>query len=223
MVEESTPEELEPLFDYRRVQPVDFVYLDDDDVLDSPPIFAPKRKRIPSPTVEKEGEDCKFVDFVDEKEKDEEDWLPPPPKMPVSRAGFEEDPTIKELRLKKQELASFAQSAEDVMRAVEESARKEISKLGRSALEPEGDQPSKVTGEREKIVITIQDKDEQKKFCVFKDDRFERLFKMYAEKTKSDIESLVFCFDGDKVNPSSSPKSLELEDEDIIEVHHKSR
>lgn len=48
--------------------------------------------------MEKEGEDCKIVDFVDEKEKDEEDWLPPPPKMPVSRAGFEEDPTIKELR-----------------------------------------------------------------------------------------------------------------------------
>lgn len=46
---------------------------------------------------------------------------------------------------------------------------------------------------------------------------------MYAEKTKNDIESLVFCFDGDKVNTSSSPKNLELEDEDIIEVHHKSR
>lgn len=78
------PEELEPLFDYRRIQPVDLVYLDgnlflpfwylnallilsflgflfspfpfvnlfaDDDVLDMPPIFAPKRKRIPSPTV----------------------------------------------------------------------------------------------------------------------------------------------------------------------------
>lgn len=71
-------------------------------------------------------------------------------------------------RLKKQELASFAQSAEDVMRAVEESARKEISSLGRSALGSEGDQPSGVASEREKIIITIQDKDEQKKFCIFK-------------------------------------------------------
>lgn len=48
--------------------------------------------------MEKEEQSCKIVDIVDEGEKEEDDWLPPPPKMPISRAGYEEDSTIKELR-----------------------------------------------------------------------------------------------------------------------------
>lgn len=42
---------------------------------------------------------------------------------------------------------------------------------------------------------------------------------MYADKVKLDVQSLTFCFDGDKIDASASPTSLGMEDEDIIEVH----
>lgn len=44
---------------------------------------------------------------------------------------------------------------------------------------------------------------------------------MYADKVKLDQQNLVFCFDGDKIGPEATPASLEMEDNDIIEVHTK--
>lgn len=63
-------------------------------------------------------------------------------------------------------------------------------------------------------------------FCVksniiFQDDKLEKLFKMYAEKVKEDLEKLVFCFDGDKVSPTTTPEALGLEDDDMLEAHIK--
>lgn len=46
---------------------------------------------------------------------------------------------------------------------------------------------------------------------------------MYADKVKNKVENLVFCFDGDKIDPSTTPGSLEMEDDDMIEVHVKSK
>lgn len=70
-------------------------------------------------------------------------------------------------RLKKQELASCAQSAEDVLRAVEESVKRELQSSMQSSLEVVADQPSKLNSERAKIVISIQDKDGPKQFRVY--------------------------------------------------------
>lgn len=39
---------------------------------------------------------------------------------------------------------------------------------------------------------------------------------------KLDAQKLVFSFDGDKINPSETPESLGMEDEDMIEIHVKS-
>lgn len=52
----------------------------------------------------------------------------------------------------------------------------------------------------------------------WQDEKFERLFKRYADKVKLGIESLVFMFDGDKINLTATPDSLGMDDEDIIEV-----
>ena len=46
---------------------------------------------------------------------------------------------------------------------------------------------------------------------------------MYAEKVKLQVESLVFSFDGDKVSPAATPEGLGMEDDDMIEVHLKSK
>ncbi|PON73759.1 Rad60/SUMO-like domain containing protein [Parasponia andersonii] len=210
-------EELEPLFDYRRIQPRNVVFLDDDESGASP-----KRRKISNPMVEKVVKDGKVVHVLDIEEKENEDWLPPPPKITCDASVLAENSTIKELRLKKQELASFAQSAQDVLRAMEESAKIELGKSLQPSTDAAADQPKKPLTERNKIVISIQDKDGLKQFRIYMDDKFERLFKLYADRVKLDLRTLVFCFDGEKIGPQSTPDALGMEDNDMIEVHVKS-
>ncbi|CAB4295691.1 unnamed protein product [Prunus armeniaca] len=206
MMEEFS-EELEPLFDYRRVQPLNVVYLDDDD-LDAPSASPPKRRKISDSAVEKVDATVKAVNVIDCGDKEEDGFG----SLPV-RPRFSLDAKLR--ALKKQELASLAQSAENVMRAVEESVKRELS----DSLEAVAEKPSKPRCERNKIVLSIQDKDGAKQFRIYVDDKFERLFKMYADKAKLDLKSLVFCFDGDKIGPAATPDALGMEDNDIIEVH----
>lgn len=69
-------------------------------------------------------------------------------------------------RLKKQELASFAQSADEVVRAVEESVRKDLHASLQSS--PENVvKPVEADNERAKLVIGIQDEDGLKHFRVY--------------------------------------------------------
>lgn len=218
---DDSTEELEPLFDYRRVQPTNFICLEDDS--DSSPQFAPKRRRTSDSDTGNTKEDKtnggKTVEVVDC--EDEEDWLPPPPKNLELVSKLEEDATIRELRLRKQELTSLAKSTEDALRAVEEAAKKAAATLSHSSPQKATEELPKPLSDRAKIVISIQDKNETKQYRVFADERFEQLFKRYAEKAKIDVHKLVFCFDGDKIDPASTPKSLGMEDDDLIEVHVK--
>ncbi|XP_062145305.1 uncharacterized protein LOC133852553 [Alnus glutinosa] len=222
----DSTEELEPLFDYSRVQPLDVVCLDvDEDDVDSSQAFSSnKRRKISEPVVVEDAEEnTKVIQILDCEENKELDWLALPPKVSGDvQKLLGENSTIKELRLRKQELVTFAQSAEDVLRAVEESAKRELGSSMHSSLEAVTDQPSKPPCERVKIVISVQDKDGLKHFRMYMDDKFERLFKMYADKVKLDIQNLVFCFDGDKISPAATPDDLGMEDNDIIEVHVKS-
>ncbi|XP_039121317.1 uncharacterized protein LOC120258043 [Dioscorea cayenensis subsp. rotundata] len=223
---DEAEDDLEPLFDYSRVQPQGIMCLDDDDELDSSPIpTVADRKRTADQTDKKKEKDCKVVDVVQvnqKKDEDEEDWLPPPPrKIPNSGSGFIEDKTLQELRLQKQELESFAQSAEVVLREVLESAKRNMHHGEKTVVVLDAEQPSKPQVERPKIVISIQDRKGKKQYKIYMDDKFERLFKMYAEKSKLNMEGLVFSFDGEKISPQATPKNLGMEDGDMIEVNAK--
>jgi hypothetical protein len=221
MGESESIDDLEPLFDYSRVQP-NFVSLDDD-YSDSSPALSPKRRKIFN-AVDEKGEEDGDVISVNDDDRDEDDWMPPPPKIQYEANPANEDSTRKELRLKRQELAALAaQSAEDILRNVEEAVRRE-PKTSRKSSSPIRilDEPTKPPCERVKIVISIQDKNELKQFRVYVDDKFDRVFKNYADKAKLDLQKLTFCFDGDKICPTATPKDLGMEDDDIIEVHAKS-
>ncbi|KAK3189376.1 hypothetical protein Dsin_028937 [Dipteronia sinensis] len=214
-------EDLEPLFDYRRVQP-HVIYLNDD----KSPASTPKRRKTSKTHVGKKVEgEKKEIAVVNCDE--EEDWLPPPPKVLVGvQNQLDEDSTIKEMRLKKQELLSVVNSsAEDVLREMDESAKRKSGSSLQASLETllaaVAEQPSKPPCERLKIVIQVQDKDGTKQFRMYMDDKLERLFKMYADKVKLDLQNLVFTFDGDKIGPTATPGSLGMDDEDMIEVHEK--
>ncbi|CAL1381702.1 unnamed protein product [Linum trigynum] len=235
----DSTDDFEPLFDYRRVQPQNIVDLDDDDA--APVCAAKKRRIVAKPVIDNaEDGDVEVIEIVkhnsNNDKEEEEDWLPPPPKVAVDlQKQFGEDSTIKQLRLKKQELQqSFAKSADDVFLALEEAIRQRIPNdpLEASAMNVT-DHPSQLPSQmakiskpvcdRPKIVISIQDQDGLKQYRLFKDDKFERFFKMYAEKAKVDVQNLVFSFDGDKINPNATPDGLDMEDGDIIEVLSRKR
>ncbi|TKY50899.1 Small ubiquitin-related modifier 2-B [Spatholobus suberectus] len=210
-------EELEPLFDYSRVQPLNPISLDDD-FDDDEDVICVGTKRKSSQPVGNEKTHGKAVPVVDI----DDDWLPPPPKISSNaQRTIDEDSTLKKLRLKKQELASFAESAKKLLKDVEESSKIEISNSLQSSMDGVNEK-SLEHSERAKIVISVQDKDGTKQIRMFMDDKFERIVKTYAEKIKCDLKQIVLSFDGDKISSSETPAGLGMEDDDIIEVHVKS-
>ncbi|KAL1295980.1 uncharacterized protein LOC107617537 isoform X3 [Arachis ipaensis] len=213
MTDDEFADELEPLFDYSRVQPP-VISLDDDDDADKDVVPPKKGKTSHDPVVpEKKQTDVKPVPVVDI--DDEDDWLPPPPKVSTdAHKSIDEDSTLKKLRLKKQEL-------QDLFKTVEESEKSEICDSPKSSMDDTSEKTSK-PAERPKILISIQDKSEKKPVRVYRDDKFERIFKMYAEKLGCDQNKIVLSFDGDKISPSETPDTLGMEDGDMIEVHVKS-
>ncbi|KAK9750555.1 hypothetical protein RND81_02G205200 [Saponaria officinalis] len=226
---DDSTDELEPLFDYHRVQPVNFIALEDDS--DSSPAYIPKRRKfdkIDNKKVDDFDEDGKMVNkqvVCVDVDDDEEDWLRPPPKNVAPVAKRQEDSAIKELRIKKQELATLVQSAKNALQAVDDAAKRAATISSDSSIEQttteSTEESLKPSTNRAKIVISIQDKAGTKQYRVFADDKFEQLFKKYASKAKIELEKLTFSFDGDKIDGASTPQSLGMEDDDLIEVNVK--
>ncbi|KAG0538391.1 hypothetical protein BDA96_03G232000 [Sorghum bicolor] len=216
-------EDLEPLFDYKRVQPRMTFSFDDSD-LEAADIFkhCNKRPRVQATTEEVETKPDEAAATTKVVLLDEEDWLKPPPPKAAFRASAEEDSTFRELRLKRQEWAKFAESAQDILQKMDEMTNNEVGPKEppeQIILDEESEPP--VEKAREKIVISIQDKDGHQQMRVYKDEKFDKLLKVYANKAKLNPSDLSFVFDGEKINPSSTPQDLDLEDEDMIEVRRK--
>ncbi|CAP30915.1 Protein CBG11828 [Caenorhabditis briggsae] len=45
--------------------------------------------------------------------------------------------------------------------------------------------------------------------------------KSYADRAGGSINSLRFLFDGRRINDEDTPKTLEIEDDDVIEVYQE--
>ncbi|KAK8940304.1 hypothetical protein KSP40_PGU004276 [Platanthera guangdongensis] len=238
-MDQSSEEEFAPLFDYSGVQLPGFHYLSDDDSDFSPLVSKSNRKRKNSCVKLWNGKE--IVNVLDEQEKDgkgdikkdeEEDWLPPPPKIPKIAPAVVQDKTLLalrfcflnsflELRSTKLELASLAEAARDLLNSASEFGNDDdVLILENSAAGVKGVKCLEKV-ERERILISVQDKDGHKQFRLFADDKFERLFKIYAQKANLKLESLAFSFDGERVSPTATPAGLGLENDDIIEVHVK--
>ncbi|XP_048563647.1 uncharacterized protein LOC125544115 isoform X1 [Triticum urartu] len=222
-------EELEPLFDYSRVQPtIDFCF--DDSDLEKSDIFVHCNKRPKVPAAA--ADDANAVEGGKANEKgdagikkatvvnlDDEDWLAPPPLKPVLSTEVCKDKTMHELRLKKQEVEKLS---DDAFEKVVETVKKDMA--AKKPPEPivlDDPTESETKKSKEKICIMVQEKDGRQQFRVCKDEKFDKLFKAYAKKVQVSPSDLTFVFDGDKINPASTPQDLDLEDEDMIEVHHK--
>uniref|UniRef100_A0A453F0Q2 Uncharacterized protein n=1 Tax=Aegilops tauschii subsp. strangulata TaxID=200361 RepID=A0A453F0Q2_AEGTS len=169
-------EELEPLFDYSRVQPtIDFCF--DDSDLEESDIFVHCNKRPKVPAAA--ADDANAVEGGNANEKgdagikkatvvnlDDEDWLAPPLLKPVLSTEVCKDKTMQELRLKKQEVEK---QADDAFQKVVENVKKDM--LAKKPPEPIVlDEPTEIETKKskEKICIMIQEKDGRQQFRVSK-------------------------------------------------------
>ncbi|MCO5601668.1 hypothetical protein L7F22_055791 [Adiantum nelumboides] len=119
------------------------------------------------------------------------------------------------------------QAREELMRLAE-SRIQEDKNFQKSVLQTHevsadvGEELAPATSKREKVLVTIQNKDgECKSFRKFKDEKFDKLFSSYAELIGVPPQQLVFLFDGQKILEHNTPKDFDMEDEDIIEVNIK--
>ena len=56
-------------------------------------------------------------------------------------------------------------------------------------------------------------------FKVKKETKFSKIFAAYASQKGIDPASLTFLFDGNRIGPDTTPKMLEMEDGDLVEVN----
>ncbi|KAF0898575.1 hypothetical protein E2562_008162 [Oryza meyeriana var. granulata] len=228
-------EELEPLFDYSRVQPTIAFSFDDTDIEKSDIfVHCNKRRKVADGDGDAKADEGNEADqkaaagpkvaaVVD---LGEEDWLPSPPPKPKStvRAELENNSLMQELRLQKQAFAKFAESAEDFLEKLAQTAKQKVeARIPPEHIDLDKSPERQVEDAREKVVITVQDKAGQQQFRLYKDEKFEKLFRAYAKKVNLSLADLTFVFDGDKIDPASTLEDLGLEDEDMIEVRHKPR
>eukprot|EP00249_Psilotum_nudum_P006982 c20212_g1_i1 orf=315-974(-) len=200
-IDDDDDDEFEPLFDYNRVyQPPP-----DDDSDEDVPALTSQACQTLHAELHPKPKEVEFDKQIEDPLEDD-DWLPPPPKC--AKISLETDPTICRLRQQRAELLSLTTDA--ALKNLEAKAR------GNSDLDSVG----KVAYKREKLVVSIQNKDgNSKPFRIYMDDKFEKLFKAYAQSVGSIVEKCVFSFDGRQIRENCTPEELGLENEDIIEVN----
>lgn len=64
----------------------------------------------------------------------------------------------------------------------------------------------------------IDDNGTEVYFKLKTDTQMKKVFAAYCERKAIGMESIRFVFNGSRVSPESTPKSLEMEDNDIIDV-----
>ncbi|KAG0625752.1 hypothetical protein M758_2G078500 [Ceratodon purpureus] len=245
-LDDDDEDEFKPLFDYSDTVPRSPELLSSDDSDEDTVIIKsalPKRKfeisppKEPlTPTLQRDETQKTILDD----DEDDDSWLmTSPSKLPKlpSSAYFAENPILQQIRLQRQELMMLQQKASpEAIRRVEELARMQAQQRPEpvtplvvkaptrmNAHEESLGSESPAAEEKEKILLKVQNSTQStQSIRIFTTDKFEKLFRVYADLTKLPLESMAFRFDGDQISPNSSPKELDMEEGDIIEVYIRS-
>jgi len=75
----------------------------------------------------------------------------------------------------------------------------------------------KAGGEHLNLKVKAQDGNEIY-FRVKKTTQFKKVFAAFCKKVGADLDSVRFLFDGSRINPTTTPAELEMEDDDVIDA-----
>ncbi|MCO5587973.1 hypothetical protein L7F22_041926 [Adiantum nelumboides] len=222
VIDGDEDDEFEPLFSYQRVcRPPSDDDSDGDLTIIDPKSLSKRSgsKVLPSSLTPTCLPGKRAHEDLTKETEDDDDWLPPPPKSAKALLDdkFVEDPTLREIRQAREELMRLAESRIQEDKNFQKSAF-QMHEVSADV----GEELAPATSKREKVLVTIQNKDgECKSFRKFKDEKFDKLFSSYAELIGVPPQQLVFLFDGQKIMEHNTPKDFDMEDEDIIEVNIK--
>lgn len=236
-VDEDEGDKSKPLFDHSEtVGSAPTLLSDDADeddlVITSGPL--PLRPRVSSAQEPPTPISQKVAATIILDDDDDDCWMmPSPAKLPSTRPGLG-GLTLQELRSRKEELELIMlqeSSTPEAITGVEDQARMQAQKrpeVVQSPLVLNTPNSSKAHGkslmveaeEREKILIEVLDKyGVIQPIRIFMTDKFERLFKVYAEVSDLSPANLSFRINGEEIAPNSTPKDHAMEDGELIEVY----
>ncbi|CAM6125181.1 unnamed protein product [Calypogeia fissa] len=218
---------LDALFDYSRVRPKPMISLDDDD--EDVQVVTPMKPSVSGRPVKSADLEVGKENVVKSSEAvkvvDDDDWLlPPPPKPLIPRPVLSADPALLKVRQQMQELQTVWQAS---VRNIEEASKLEarVTEAAAAPQQPESGKRDSGTcqdtsNKRQKILLKLQgESGESHGVRIFVDDKLDKLFTHYANNLgKRPKTDFVFRFDGQQLDANRSPKDLDLEDEDIVEV-----
>lgn len=218
---------LDSLFDYSRVRPKPVIALDDDDDGDDVEIMTSSRQSTSGRQLNSEDVEVGKESFVECEEVvkvvGDDDWMLPPPPKPLTTREISIDPALLKLRQQKRELENIWQASvknsEEALRLearVPKAASPQQPESGRRA----GGTCDETPNKRQKILLKLQgESGESHGVRIFVDEKLDKLFTHYANNVgKRPRTDFVFRFDGQQLDANKSPKDLDLEDEDIVEV-----
>ncbi|KAL3686691.1 hypothetical protein R1sor_013000 [Riccia sorocarpa] len=232
----AAPEfKLEPLFDYSRVTPTTTLEDSDDEelqIIDKIEIKS-RRRPISKPLQVIQSNIGRAVGTtVNKNVEDDDDWLTPPKRVTVP-AVRPADPHIIQLRQRKEEMLKMsilltveAAQAEATAKREAEERRAKLEAEQRPVISKvvENSGGGVTSSPREKITLQLQEQGGKIHIVkIYIDDTFEKLLAIFSEKiAKRSSTEFNLRFDGKTIDLQKTPKELELEDEDMIEIHSKS-
>lgn len=73
----------------------------------------------------------------------------------------------------------------------------------------------------EHLNIKVTDNNNEVFFKIKRTTRLEKLMSAFCDRQGKSLGSVRFLFDGQRVQPSDTPDSLEMQDSDTLEVHQE--
>ncbi|CAP69606.1 uncharacterized protein PODANS_1_12620 [Podospora anserina S mat+] len=84
-----------------------------------------------------------------------------------------------------------------------------------------GQGPDVPQGGSEHLNIKVTDNNNEVFFKIKRSTKLEKLMTAFCERQGKTIQSVRFLFEGQRVQPSDTPDTLEMQDGDTLEVHQE--
>ncbi|KAK5130216.1 hypothetical protein LTR08_002301 [Meristemomyces frigidus] len=86
---------------------------------------------------------------------------------------------------------------------------------------PGAEKPEEAQAPSEHLNIKVTDNNNEVFFKIKRTTQLKKLMDAFCERQGKDVRSCRFLFDGQRVNPTDNPESLEMADGDTLEVHQE--